>query len=142
MDIQLYNAEEMAERFENLVVADGEEKEVDTTARESELGKLNKTELTAIIINLEAKGKRTGTTVQDIAKAMLKDEGCLAVNYDTIAEACRILIPGAKTSSKSIASYMSKKREEWNLPIRFMIRTPRVKAPVENTPEELPETEV
>ena len=133
MDIQIFTAQEMADKFEGLVVADGEAQEVDTTAREADLGKLNKTELVAHIIGLESKGKRSGTTVQDIAKAMLKNEDCLAVNYETIAEACRILIPGAKTSSKSIASYMSKKREEWDLPIRYMVRTPR--APKVEEPE-------
>ncbi len=125
MDIQIFNAQEMADKFNGLVVAEGEETEVDTTEREADLTKLNKAELVAHIISLEAKGKRTGTTVQDIARAMLTDEDCLAVNYETIAEACRILIPGAKTSSKSIASYVSKKREEWKLPVRYMIRTPR-----------------
>ncbi len=138
MDIQIFTADEMAERFDNLVVADGESAEVDTSAREADLGKLNKTELVAHIIGLEAKGKRTGTTVQDIARAMLTDEACLAVNYETIAEACRILIPGAKTSSKSIASYVSKKREEWSLPVRYMIRTPKAKVEVAET--EAPET--
>lgn len=130
MDIKIYTAAEMAEKFEDLVVAEGEEKEVDTSEREADLTKLTKAEIVAIVINLEAKGKRTGTTVQDVARAMLSDEECLAVNYDTIAEACRILIPGAKTSSKSIASYVSKKREEWGLPVRYMIRTPKIKAPV------------
>jgi len=120
MDIKIYSAEEMAEKFEGLVVAEGEE--VDTAPRMAELEKHTKAELIDLIIALENKGKRTGTTVQDIAKAMLKDKDCLAVNYETIAEACRILIPGAKTSSKSIASYVSKKREEWELPSRFMIR--------------------
>ena len=131
MDIQIFTAQEMADKFDNLVVAEGQEQEVDTTEREAGLGKLNKSELVDLIIALESKGKRTGTTVQDIAKAMLKDEECLAVNYETIAEACRLLIPGAKTSSKSIASYVSKKREEWDLPIRYMIRTPKAKVVAE-----------
>ncbi len=138
MDIQIYTALEMAERFENLVVAEGQEKEIDNDARIGELEKLNKAGLIELIVGLEAKGKRTGTTVQDIARAMLTDKDCLATNYETIAEACRILIPGAKTSSKSIASYVSKKREEWDLPTRYMIRTPKAKVvaePVEDTEE-------
>ena len=140
MEVNIFTPEEMAERFENLVVAEGSEKEVDTTEREAELSKLNKTELVAHIIGLEAKGKRTGTTVQDIAKAMLKDEECLAVNYETIAEACRILIPGAKTSSKSIASYVSKKREEWGLPVRYMIRSAKAKVVAEEVDTETEES--
>lgn len=127
MDIQIFTAAEMASKFEDLVVAEGESQDVDTTAREADLHKLNKDGLVALIISLEAKGKRAGTTVQDIARAMLTDEDCLAVNYETIAEACRLLIPGAKTSSKSIASYVSKKREEWDLPIRYMVRTPKAR---------------
>ncbi len=133
MNIEMYSAAEMAERFSDLVV-DGETPEIDTSAREAELMKLNKTELVEMIIGLEQKGKRTGVTVQDIARAMLSDEACLAVNYETIAEACRLLIPGAKTSAKSIASYVSKKREEWDLPIRYMIRTPKNKVQ-EDEPE-------
>lgn len=125
MDIQIFSAQEMADRFESLVVAKGEEQEVDNSPREAELHKLNKEALVELIISLETKGKRSGTTVQDLAKAMLQDEDCLAVNYDSIAEACRILIPGAKTSTKSIASYVSKKREEWKLPMRYMVRQPR-----------------
>lgn len=138
MDIQIYTAAEMAEKFESMSVVT-EDQEIDTTEREELLGKSTKAELIELIIGLEAKGKRSGVTVQDIAKAMLRDEDCLAVNYETIAEACRILIPGAKTSSKSIASYVSKKREEWDLPVRYMIRTPKTKAAPEV--EETEETE-
>ncbi len=126
MNIQTYTSQELADKFQPLVAAETAETP-DTTEREAELGKLNKAELIEHIIALESKGKRSGVTVQDVARAMLTDEDCLAVNYETIAEACRILIPGAKTSSKSIASYVSKKREEWNLPPRYMIRTRKEK---------------
>jgi len=70
---------------------------------------------------LENKKEARTDTVQDLAKAILSDEDLIASNYEDIAEAIRTLKPGSKTSSKSIASYVSKKREEWNLPQRIRI---------------------
>jgi hypothetical protein len=87
------------------------------------LEKLNKSELIDMVLELQ-KTKRTDT-VQELAKAILRDEEFLAAPYDMIAEAIRALKPDAKTSSKSIASYVSKKRDEWDLPPRFRISVPR-----------------
>ncbi len=56
-----------------------------------------------------------------------------------IASAIREIKPEAKTSSKSIASYVSKKRDEWDLPQR--IRITKARAPKEEAEEEVPETE-
>ena len=107
----------------------------------SELLKLTKDELVEQIINAKKVAKTD--TVQDLAKAILKDEDLIAVNYEDIAAAIRLLKPGAKTSSKSIASYVSKKRDEWDLPQRIRISVPRAKvaeAPETEETEE-PETE-
>jgi len=87
--------------------------------RTAELSKLTKDELVAHIIEQES-NKRTGT-VQELAKAILKDDELIAASYETIASAIREIMPDAKTSSKSIASYVSKKREEWELPQRIRI---------------------
>ena len=96
-------------------------------AKTVELHKLTKDDLVKMILDSQ-KEKRTDT-VQDLAKAILKDEDLIAANYEVIADAIRILKPGSKTSSKSIASYVSKKREEWDLPQRIRItaqRAPKV----------------
>ena len=94
-------------------------------ARVAELSALTKSDLVDLIISKE-KEKRTDT-VQELAKAILKDEDFIAASYETIAEAIRVIKPEAKTSSKSIASYVSKKREEWDLPPRIRVTQPRVK---------------
>ena len=59
MDIQIFTASELADRFANLV-AEGENAQPDTSAREEELGKLKKDELVELVIALETKGKRNG----------------------------------------------------------------------------------
>lgn len=88
-------------------------------ARTEELMKMNKDDLVAHIIEQESSKKRG--TVQELAKAILKDEDLIAANYEVIANAICEIMPDAKTSSKSIASYVSKKREEWELPQRIRI---------------------
>lgn len=124
--LKTFTAAEIAEKFADL----GSLTEpVDMSAREAELSKLTKGELVAHIISLETPRAPRGTTVQDVAKAILQDPEMVAVPYDTVAEACRILVPNAMTSSKSIASYVSKKRVEWNLPDRIMVRVMKPKEP-------------
>lgn len=99
-------------------------------AAHTDLMKLTKEELVAQI--LESKKEKRTDTVQDLARAILSDEELIAAPYEVIAEAIRELKPDAKTSSKSIASYVSKKRDEWNLPQRIRITMPKVK---EEAPE-------
>ena len=88
-------------------------------AKKVELHKLNKDELVDMV--LEGLKSRRTDTVQELAKAILKDEDLIVASYEQIAEAIREIRPEAKTSSKSIASYVSKKREEWDLPQRIRI---------------------
>lgn len=91
----------------------------------AELNKLTKDQLIERVIEL-SRNRRTDT-VQELAKAILKDEDLLAAPYEVIADAIRQIKPEAKTSAKSIASYVSKKRDEWGLPPRIRISTPREK---------------
>lgn len=88
-------------------------------AEHDKLMALTKEDLVSMI--LESKKAKRSDTVQDLAKAILKDEELVAATYEQIAEAIRTLKPEAKTSSKSIASYVSKKRDEWELPPRIRI---------------------
>ena len=87
-------------------------------AQKEALMKLTKEELVDKL--MEAQAHRSGT-VQELAKAILKDEEFVAASYDTIADAIKELKPEAKTSAKSIASYVSKKKEEWQLPPRIRV---------------------
>jgi len=94
--------------FEVVVVDDREE-----------LMKLTKAELVEKL--LETRKSTRTDTVQELARAILQDEELVAANYEDIASAIKQLKPGSNTSSKSIASYVSKKREEWNLPLRIRV---------------------
>ena len=130
MNFTIPTIEDIASKYTNFTV-DSQE---GLDARTAELEKLNKSELVDLIISKE-KEKRTDT-VQELAKAILKDEEFIAAPYDTIAEAIRLIKPEAKTSSKSIASYVSKKREEWELPPRIRITVTKPKEVKEDTPTE------
>ena len=88
-------------------------------AKKAELNKLTKEELIELI--LESKKSNRSDTVQDLARAILSDPDLIVANYEDIASAIRLIKPGTNTSSKSIASYVSKKREEWNLPQRIRV---------------------
>ena len=103
----------------------------------AELMKLTKDELVDKL--LQATSHRSGT-VQELAKAILQDEELIAAPYEVIANAIKEMMPTAKTSSKSIASYVSKKREEWSLPDRIRVSVARPKKEKEET-EEAPATE-
>jgi len=109
-------------------------------AAKAELMKLTKDELADKL--MQATSHRSGT-VQELAKAILQDEDMIAANYTVIADAIKVMMPSAKTSSKSIASYVSKKREEWNLPDRIRVSTARPKKTETEVPEvdEVDETE-
>lgn len=133
MNFNIPTQDEIVTAYSNFTVDTQEGLE----ARTSELMTLSKADLVDLIISKE-KEKRTDT-VQELAKAILKDEAFIAADYEMIAGAIRELKPEAKTSSKSIASYVSKKRDEWELPPR--IRITRQRAPKEEVIE-TPDTEV
>ncbi len=117
MDFKIPTQDEIVTKYEGFN-EDLSQEEV-LVARTAELNKLNKEDLVALIIEQEST-KRTGT-VQELAKSILKDDDFIAASYETIANAICEIMPGTKTSSKSIASYVSKKREEWELPQRIRI---------------------
>jgi len=94
-------------------------------AKRKELEALKKDELIELVLE-GLKTKRTDT-VQELAKAILSDEELIAADYETIASAIKEIKPEAKTSAKSIASYVSKKRDEWNLPYRIRVTKPKAK---------------
>ena len=115
---------EAIETFKNMVTGDALAEEA-ITARHDELMKLNKEELTQMIISYEKRKTNGGVKVQDVAKAILTDPEFITLSNGEVAEVVRTLIPGSNTSHKSIAGYVSKKREEWDLPARITIRRAR-----------------
>lgn len=117
MNFQIPTVEDIVNKYQGTDLENPE-------AAKAELMKLNKDELVDKL--LAATSHRSGT-VQELAKAILQDETLIAANYETIALAIKEMMPSAKTSSKSIASYVSKKREEWELPPRIRISAPRAK---------------
>ena len=121
MELTIITKEDIVEKYSNF---SSEAKTLDEW--KSELSKLTKDELVEQLAQIKV-NKPVGS-VQELAKAILKDEELLTASYEDIAEAIRELIPDAKTSPKSIASYVSKKREEWNLPMRYRISKPRKSA--------------
>lgn len=105
-------------------------KETFAEARKAELVKLTKDQLIDFIINIEYKPD-SKIKVGDIAKMILKDEDFLTASHQTVADAVKALVPDASTSAKSIATYVSKMAEAWDLPQRIIIRQSKPKAEVQ-----------
>ena len=115
MNFKIPTTEEIIEKYSAFEASTDEALE----AKRAELNELDKDELVELV--LEGLKTRRTDTVQELAKAILKDEEFIVANYEQIASAIRTIRPDAKTSSKSIASYVSKKRVEWDLPQRIRI---------------------
>lgn len=84
------------------------------SARNEELSKLSKTDLISRILELEAPKAESTVKVEEVARAILTDPACALLNYEQVAA---VIVSGlnSKTSSKSIASYASKKGVEWGI---------------------------
>ena len=74
-------------------------------ARTVELEKMKKADLIKMIIASES---FSGTKVEDLAKPILADEDCVWLDFATIAALIVEVLPNAKTTKKSIATYASK----------------------------------
>lgn len=106
-------AQTSANRIIAEFVAGQENKPDAVAARTEELKAMKKDDLVALIISLEKKPAESKPKVEDIVKALLTDEACAILPYDSIAQLVHKAIPEANTSSKSVASYFSKKGEDW-----------------------------
>lgn len=84
-------------------------------ARTEELEKLGKATLVAMIIGLEKPKTDKAFRVEDVIKEILEEPACAIYNYEQIATLVQQVLPEAKTSSKSVASYASKKKTEWTI---------------------------
>lgn len=81
--------------------------------RTEELSKMKKDELVELILTLEKPKAESKPKVEDIVKALLTNEDCAILPYESIAQLVHQAIPEANTSSKSVASYFSKKGADW-----------------------------
>jgi hypothetical protein len=89
--------------------------------RTEELEKMSKKELIAHVLVLEKPKTEGGIKIEQVAKAILESPECAMLTYEQIAGMIVAVVPDAKTSSKSIASYASKRKDEWAI-------VPRVRA--------------
>lgn len=83
-------------------------------ARKAELLGMKKDELVELILGHE-KPKNVGVKVEDVAKAILESPECACLTYDQIAGLVTGAFPDRNTSGKSIASYASKRKDEWSI---------------------------
>lgn len=84
-------------------------------ARVKELKALSKDDLIDLLVKLEAPKSDKAFKVEDIVKDILEAPECATYTYEQIAALVQQALPGAKTSSKSVASYASKKKDEWHI---------------------------
>ena len=84
-------------------------------AKRAELEKHTKADLIQMILTLDKPKADKAFKVEDVAKALLESPDCALLTYEQIATMVQAALPEAKTTSKSIASYASKRKDEWNI---------------------------
>jgi hypothetical protein len=82
-------------------------------ARKLELKDVSKADLLDMVIKLEKPKVERAFRVEDVIKEMLCAPELAIFNYDQIAALVIQVLPEAKTTNKSVASYASKKKAEW-----------------------------
>lgn len=95
---------------------------VRTAALLEEVNGLNKADaitlLTAKIVELEKPKTKDGITVESVARKFMEAPELALFTWPQIALLVKRVLPEANTSSKSIASYASKRKEEWSIVAR------------------------
>lgn len=71
--------------------------------------------LIAKIVELEKPKTKDGITVEQVARKFMEAPELSLFTWPQIALLVKRVLPEANTSSKSIASYASKRKEEWNI---------------------------
>jgi DNA polymerase III psi subunit len=71
-------------------------------------------ELTEMVLVAEKIKPEGGVKIETVAKALLESVECACLTYEQIAGLITASVPESKTSSKSIASYVSKHKEGEN----------------------------
>ena len=90
--------------------------------REAELKALNKTDLIARILELEKPKSDHKVKVEDVARQLMESADCAVLTWGDIADIIQNAGLSEKTSAASIASYASKRKEEWNIIPREKLR--------------------
>lgn len=90
-----------------------------TAALLEEVNGMNKTDaiahLVAKVVELEKPKNKDGLTVEQVARKFMEAPELSLFTWPQIALLVKRVLPEANTSSKSIASYASKRKEEWNI---------------------------
>lgn len=71
--------------------------------------------LAAKIVELEKPKSKEGLTVETVARKFMEAPELCLFTWPQIALLVKRVLPEANTSSKSIASYASKRKDEWNI---------------------------
>ena len=91
-------------------------------ARTEELKAMKKDELVALIIGLEKPKSEHKVKVEDVARALMASDDCAVLTWGDMAELIQTSGLGEKTSAASIASYASKRKDEWTIVPREKLR--------------------
>ena len=100
-------AEEIVTSFTGHVAEDA------VAVRAQELHAMKKDELIQHILELEKPKSKDGITVEQVARKFMEAPELALFNWAQIASLVHRVLPASKTSSKSIASYASKRKDEW-----------------------------
>jgi hypothetical protein len=86
--------------------------------RAEALKAMKKEELIAHILELEKPKSAKEVSVETVARKFMEAPELSLFNWAQIALLVHRVLPESKTSSKSIASYASKRKEEWSIVAR------------------------
>lgn len=110
-------SQEIIARFNGLADAEPDV----LAARAKELEAMTKAQLIELIGTLEKVKVEKAFKVEDIVQAILEEPACGVFNYEQIAALVHQVLPDSKTSAKSVASYASKRKEDWTIVPRTRI---------------------
>jgi len=115
-------AKNAAEMHIDQIVGNADQTPDAVEARRSELAAMKKDELIEHILGLEKPKTEKSFTVESIAKTILEDSTCAVLPYKAIAALIVSKVPDAKTTDKSIASYVTRHKEDWSVVPREKIQ--------------------
>jgi hypothetical protein len=81
--------------------------------RREELKALKKDEIIELLLIAEKPKAEHGLTVETVARAFMEAPELAMFTWSQVAMLVHRVLPESKTSSKSIASYASKRKDEW-----------------------------
>lgn len=112
---KIAQAKQAAEQHIDQVIGNADQAPDAVEARREELMKMSKAELAEHVLSLEKPKNEKSFTVESLAKNILEDSTCAVLPYKAIAALIVSKVPDAKTTDKSIASYVTRHKEDWNV---------------------------